>query len=415
VVILRKMKSLAGSGEGSLASIGRTKSRRTLRVSDLAKRSTAVAAAVILVVATADDAVSARGSGGRVSPWRISYGESGPADFEAVVAFSPYRALASSGSQPGIAPPVGQIVVWNGFEWKQWAHSPTVNGGLSIERMAGRSMSSVWIIARNARGVTSIRRWNGQSWTRITSRGLLPADHVSSPGTLLVTKRTVWLIGERSAATKSARVASYRPGAKHPRWRGYRLTRHAELTAATARTGNDVWAVGTIGREAASDEPLVEHFNGKGWSRVTTPQLPGGSLVGVAADRPDDVMTVGVQAPAVPGSASPVALHLAGTSWAQTQLPSSFDLSAITAGHGGSYWLGGIAPKESYAYWDGARWPPAAGTDFGTGCGDNAQVRALARVPSGGYFAVGTDTAQLCSDPTTQIVHQFVDRHRRTP
>src|SRR5207247_2139174 len=52
----------------------------------------------------------------------------------------------------------------------------------------------------------------------------------------------------------------------------------------------DVWAVGARGRR-----PLVEHWDGRLWRVVSTPDVGPSALYGVAALGPDDIWAVGTR------------------------------------------------------------------------------------------------------------------------
>src|SRR5262249_485455 len=87
--------------------------------------------------------------------------------------------------------------------------------------------------------------------------------------------------------------------------------------------GNDVWAVGTQGL-GGSGNVLIEHWNGTNWSMVASPKLPKGSfLTGVAAILPTDAWAVGNES--APASStfvfSPVIEHWDGKIWSVVTSP----------------------------------------------------------------------------------------------
>jgi hypothetical protein len=92
----------------------------------------------------------------------------------------------------------------------------------------------------------------------------------------------------------------------------------AEFTGVSAVSSNNVWAVGfsiSVANGTSVDTPLVEHFNGTSWSIQTTPATAG-SLKAVTAISPTDVWAVGGT-----GSADLVE-NFNGTSWRVVQVPS---------------------------------------------------------------------------------------------
>jgi hypothetical protein len=56
----------------------------------------------------------------------------------------------------------------------------------------------------------------------------------------------------------------------------------AQLSGVWARTATDAWAVGTIDFDSAP-KPLVLHYDGVSWQRVTVPPAAG-TLAAVAGD-----------------------------------------------------------------------------------------------------------------------------------
>lgn len=111
------------------------------------------------------------------------------------------------------------------------------------------------------------------------------------------------------------------------------------LTAVTALSANDVWAVGRA-NEATT---LTMHFNGKRWRVVTSPN-PGGDfhngLAGIVALSPNDIWAVG----SVGGPYGSITLHWNGQSWAvvvNQHLPQFDGLSAVAARSSDDIWAVG--------------------------------------------------------------------------
>ena len=51
------------------------------------------------------------------------------------------------------------------------------------------------------------------------------------------------------------------------------------LSRVSAVSASDAWAVGTVGNPS---EPLIVHWDGTGWSKVTSPNVPTAELSGVS-------------------------------------------------------------------------------------------------------------------------------------
>ena len=118
-----------------------------------------------------------------------------------------------------------------------------------------------------------------------------------------------------------------------------------QLTAVTAVSADDVWAVGYVGTtvlnyastaqlSAAQVQTLIEHWNGTSWSIVDAPDVasrdgvePWDVLTSVAAISTDDVWAVGVtewslvQSPSGALAAQPLVEHWNGTYWSIVTVP----------------------------------------------------------------------------------------------
>lgn len=125
----------------------------------------------------------------------------------------------------------------------------------------------------NERIETLIERWNGRSWTR------LPTPNLSGDN-----------------------------------W----------LTAVSADSKNDAWAVGYHG---SPGQTVTEHWNGRSWKLVPSPspgRLQGkanGLLYGVAAISPDNAWAAGFYASSPRGKQHALLLHWNGRTWRQINVP----------------------------------------------------------------------------------------------
>jgi hypothetical protein len=153
---------------------------------------------------------------------------------------------------------------------------------------------------------------------------------------------------------------------------------HGELLRVAAASPSAAWAVGFSGTPA-DPGTLMLHWDGKTWSRVTSPGVADGApgiLTDVTAVSASDAWAVGVtgRAPSsgCAGADRRLLLHWDGTSWSQVAgvLPASGCLSAIAmSGHDG--WLAGRSlvagrPQALILRREGAGWqrvPAPAGAN----------------------------------------------------
>ena len=79
----------------------------------------------------------------------------------------------------------------------------------------------------------------------------------------------------------------------------------SQLSAVTARSANDAWAVGAVANASFVTKPLILHWNGHAWKRVASPAPGHGSgLGGVTALSAHNAWAVGSFRPASPAGCS---------------------------------------------------------------------------------------------------------------
>jgi hypothetical protein len=91
------------------------------------------------------------------------------------------------------------------------------------------------------------------------------------------------------------------------------------LSAVSADSPADAWAVGQYTGRQGREKTLALHWNGTRWTRVPAPSPPGESLLGVTALSPARAWAVGTYANK--GKAATGILRWNGTTWAQVPSP----------------------------------------------------------------------------------------------
>jgi hypothetical protein len=142
------------------------------------------------------------------------------------------------------------------------------------------------------------------------------------------------------------------------------------LADVVAVSANDVWAVGSAFDDArALDRPLIEHWNGAAWKRVSTPDVGRGfaALTGVAAVGPNDVWAVGSFVKQRFGSEHSLILHWDGSAWTQVASPlrAQWDgLTGVAAVASDDVWAAGNGYRGAFIlHFDGTTWAKAPGSD----------------------------------------------------
>jgi PKD repeat protein len=175
----------------------------------------------------------------------------------------------------------------------------------TFNAVAATSPTNVWVVgSTQALTVhTLILHWNGRIWRRVLSPNVAGRRAASYFYAVAVTsRRDAWAVGG-SAIGHTATLIEHWNGkawkivpSPSPR-RDFGV-----LDAVAARTAKDAWAVGDVSTELGVDSrTLIEHWNGTAWRRVPSPNItsaPSGTQIknvlnGVAAISPSNVWAVG--------------------------------------------------------------------------------------------------------------------------
>jgi hypothetical protein len=177
---------------------------------------------------------------------------------------------------------------WNGTEWRR-VPSPSPQQLPLLTGISAASAGDVWAVGGLSK--TLILHWNGSAWRR------LRAPAVGSGAGLLrmsgTSPRNVWAVG----ATRGF------PPVGAPR---------AGFALPATGTEQPVSVAGA----APAAEPLILHWNGTAWRRMSTPvPANGGMLIGVGAASGHNAWAVGCTRTFASSKARPFVLHWHGTAW----------------------------------------------------------------------------------------------------
>ncbi len=154
------------------------------------------------------------------------------------------------------------------------------------------------------------------------------------------------------------------------------------LYGITAISPQNVWAVGRTINKQGLNHVLIEHWDGKQWSRVYSPN-PDSSvnyLLAVAAVSTNDVWAVG-------GNASSTLIeHWDGRNWSIILSPGTGALNGVSTLSSTNVWAVGSNGKTLAEHWNGTRWSivksPNPGK-YGNG------LAAVTTISSSDVWAVG--------------------------
>ena len=221
--------------------------------------------------------------------------------------------------------------------------------GGQLRGVAAASAGNAWAVGSAMAGSTSeplMLHWNGKSWSRVTSPGV--------------------------------------------------LTGAGQLTAISVVSATDAWAVGSTGNPSGTTRSLLLHWNGKAWSQVTSPASVGNAALDAVTATAKSGWAVGYYFKP-PGSAVdyfPLVFRLTGTKWSRvsTKLGGNALLNGVAVTSAGASWATGsvVGQFDGFlARWNGSTWV-SAGFPL---AGEFHELSGIAAGPGGVAFAAGTDSS----------------------
>ncbi|MBV9208895.1 MAG: hypothetical protein JO037_26590 [Actinobacteria bacterium] len=229
----------------------------------------------------------------------------------AAVVLGAGTALAASGWTVVTAPPTGQ--------------------NAALAGVATVSDSDAWAVgARNGNAFTNvgakvlIDHWDGTAWSQVATpatpqnTALLSAVSASSA-------TDAWAVGR----TQSNR-SNFLGLALH--WDGTAWSVSSSFTAALGAFATGVADISpadayAVGNNSSIPRGHLAHWDGTAWSSVTVPLPPNAptntTLDAISADGPDDVWAVGTFLDSASGQFETFSIHFNGTAWSAVPMPLS--------------------------------------------------------------------------------------------
>ncbi len=141
------------------------------------------------------------------------------------------------------------------------------------------------------------------------------------------------------------------------------------LTAVTAVSANDVWAVGYSEGAKFTPQPLIEHWDGSSWKVITSPTIKhGAALYGIAAVSANDIWAVGNEFNVHFFNGKGLAEHWNGSKWSEVPNPGGIGSGSIfhgvTAIASNDVWAAGLYYYTTNGslfftfaeHWNGTKW-----------------------------------------------------------
>ncbi len=287
---------------------------------------------------------------------------------------------------------------WNGTSWQV---VPSPNNGQDVNELNGVSAVSandVWAAGdyRNGHFRTLIEHWDGTQWSIIPSPDAGNGDNLLD-GIWALSQNNVWVVGTYVDVSKNANLTLI----EH--WNGKKWsivpspnTRETinVLNAVEAVSKNDIWAVGAV--ETPAYMTLVEHWDGTQWSIVSSPNVNNGnnSLQGLTVIATNNIWAAGFYYDNNSNTDKTLVEHWNGTQWSIVSSPnvgSDFSqLYGVAAISANNIWSVGVDTHVPPTFtltehWNGTKWSIVSSPNVSADYNGLSAVIAV----SGNPWAVG--------------------------
>ncbi len=232
----------------------------------------------------------------------------------------------------GIGTPASRVIEhWNGSAWSIVNSPNPADSGNNLTGVVAPSATDVWAVGAYFNHSTHltetlVEHWDGSSWSVVNSPNRASRSHSTLTAVALVSPDDIWALGssddgpaertllEHWDGSAWTLVSSPSPG-----------TWNSILQSLAIVSANDVWAVGYyIVYPSIEKLTLIEHWNGRHWSVVDSPNpsTVDNVLNGVAVISTGDVWAVGTIQTRTYGPFRTLIEHWDGTGWSVVDSPS---------------------------------------------------------------------------------------------
>jgi hypothetical protein len=240
---------------------------------------------------------------------------------------------------------------WDGSSWKV-VSSPNIGSKTeptdnTLAGVTAVSTNDVWAVGY-AGGKTLIEHWNGKTWSIVSSPNI--GTNVNFLyGATAISATDIWAVGDTPGGVRSGSVTL----TEH--WNGKTWsivsspnvgTLGSYLNGVSALASNNVWSVGDYDQN--DDSPsLIEHWNGSSWTIVPSPNPASGAniLESVSAISSNNIWAVGSGTHGE-GIDDTLIEHWNGKSWVVVPSPNpspiSNDLFSVSASSATNVWASGL-------------------------------------------------------------------------
>src|SRR5580698_2857238 len=267
--------------------------------------------------------------------------------------------LGQVGNQ--LMPPQQVIEQWNGTKWTIFPGPKFPPDSQAIvQSITSTSANDIWAVGNfsfKKKGFQLFEHFNGTAWTA----EVVPQTNIQEPLSVSADAPTdAWAVGQQSGDP----IKTFATHWNGTNWTSVETpnvgTGNGHLNAVLSLSPNNVWAVGLstpTGTQQSATLTLIEHFDGKVWSVVPSPNVGPNSdfqsnqLLGLTANSPDDIWAGGSYLSTDGLQTLTLVLHWDGTSWTIVPSPDptkGFLTDVLTSGvvpSPGNVWIFGTAEE----------------------------------------------------------------------
>jgi hypothetical protein len=283
-----------------------------------------------------------------------------------------------------------------------------------LSAITAHSKDDLWIMgfqtaSKNQQQLFT-EHWNGKQWRSIAGPAL--AGNNSLSAATAISTNDVWAVGSSSARNSEQALITHWDGKGWKTATGPKLTASSHLSGIAALSKDNIWAVGALYTSNA-DQPLIEHWDGNVWKAVPAPSVGNTSwLVSVAPVSANDIWAVGSSASSGKAQASLIE-HWNGSTWSVVTSPNVSEQSSIlrdvSVVSENDIWTVGASvntktkiPRALIEHWDGKNWQIVSGPEAIKEVYDLSGITALSQEHA---WAVGYVLAQNSRQPKAVVIH----------